>query len=326
MYLYVLSSTIPAKVFNMPQKNEWKPFPQPPNLTDKNIFFGTSGYYFDDWLGRFNPPTGHSDPDSRDRLKFYLKYFPLVEINQTFYREIEPAWFETFLQKCKNNTRIVIKVHRSISHNKYWNFKAVRPLMEHHVAIVKEAIKSKNFYSFLIQLDDRVIFSPNRLEYLKNVSKIALTGGADVHIELRNISWHQLEVLQQFQDHGIGICNTEIPPVDSSIFPLKAYATSPKGYLRYSGKNLNHWRQQFSYKLTRKEQTEARNLRYNYYYSKSELQNRLKDQIRLRQKTESVAVAFNNHYNAAAVENAITNMQLIDTHLKASIPIEGAIK
>jgi uncharacterized protein YecE (DUF72 family) len=56
--------------------------------------------------------------------------------------------------------------------------------------------------------------------------------------------------------------------------------------------------------------------RYNYRYSMDELKDRAKGQIAVRQKTESVAVAFNNHYEAAAVENAIINMSLIDEILK----------
>jgi len=294
---------------------QWHPFPYPPNLSTNHFYFGTSGYHFDDWIGKFNPPKHHLDPDAKDRLRFYLRYFDFIEINQTFYREIDPSWFNGFLDRCNQNTQITVKVHRDISHNWRWDLDVAKTLMDRHVIAVSEGLRSNRFFSFLIQLEDRVAYSPKRLKYLLGVSQVALLAGLDVHIEFRNISWHQLDILQELKDLNNGICNTEIPPIDQSIFPLKSYATSSKGYVRYSGRNIANWRQDARKPKTRKEQILARNNRYDYRYSENELKARTTGQIALRQKTDCVAVAFNNHYEAAAVENAISNMKMIDEML-----------
>lgn len=291
------------------------PFPLPPNLSNEAFFFGTSGYHFDDWIGIFNPPKGHPDPDAGDRFKFYLRYFGFVEINNTFYREPDPAWFNNFINKCRPDTQISVKVHKKISHNWNWKWQEVEPLMTQHVDAVQEVSRTKRFFSFLIQLEDRVTYTEQRLHYLSRISDIALAEGLDVHIEFRNRTWHQHHILQHLKDRNIGICNTEIPQVNESIYPLKSYATSHKGYIRYSGRNTKNWHQDNQKQKSRKEQIEARNKRYDYRYSTNELRERIKGQIALRQKTECVAVAFNNHYEAAAVENAIANMNLIDETL-----------
>ena len=306
---------------NTPQP--WDPLPIPPSLSKEKFYFGTSGYHFDYWVGKFNPPKHSPDPDARDRLRFYLRYFDFIEINQTFYRPIEAVWFGKFLNRCNDNTQITIKVHRGISHNWRWDLDVGKNLMDLHVSAVQEALRSNRLFSFLIQLEDRVTYSPRRLNYLICVSQIALNAGIDVHIEFRNITWHRFEILDALKNLNIGICNTEIPRVDRSIFPLKTYATSRKGYLRYSGRNTRHWRQVSPDALSRKEQIVSRNKRYNYLYSDFELHTRVAGQIALRGKTECVAVAFNNHYDAAAVENALTSMRLVDEILRHADPGEG---
>ena len=290
----------------------WMPFPTPPNLSKNNYLFGTSGYHFDDWIGVFNPPRGHPDPATDNRFQFYLRYFGFVEINHTFYREPDPAWFSKFLIQCKENTQISVKIHKTISHNWNWDWHKIEPLMIRHVTAVQEVAKTNRFYSFLIQLEDRVTYNERRLEYLSHISEIALLEGLDVHIEFRNITWHQHHILQHLKDRNIGICNTEIPQINRSIFPLKSYATSRKGYIRYSGRNIKNWRQNYQRQRTRQDQINARNKRYDYRYSIEELKERAQGQLAVRQKTDCVAVAFNNHYDAAAVENAITNMNLVD--------------
>ena len=47
-----------------------------------NVWIGTSGYSYPDWVGEFYP-TGLP---SGKMLGWYSRFFPLVEINFTFYR------------------------------------------------------------------------------------------------------------------------------------------------------------------------------------------------------------------------------------------------
>ena len=54
-----------------------------------------------------------------------------------------------------------------------------------------------------------------------------------------------------------------------------------------------------------------RNARYDYEYSDQELLQRSKGQLVLRTKTSLLAIAFNNHFQAKAVRNAIKNMRIL---------------
>lgn len=294
----------------------------PPDISQSGFRIGTSGYYYDDWVGRFNPPivrgkrlTSLSDEERKDqdRLQFYQKYFRFVEINNTFYREPMLSSFLDMEKRSHPDTQYTVKVHRDISHTRSWNKEKSAAMMRDHITAVSPLIETGRFYSFLIQLEDHLCRSQERLDYLLTVSSEAVKKKIDVHIEFRHNSWHNRHVLQSLKDSGVGICNTEIPPVPHA-FPLKAYATTDKGYVRYSGRNTAHW-VPTKKAGTAKERLEQRNNRYNYLYSKEELTERVKGQITLSRKTGEVAVAYNNHFQTKAILNAIQNINLIKMKL-----------
>jgi uncharacterized protein YecE (DUF72 family) len=279
---------------------------------------GISGYYFDDWIGIFNPPklsarslatASEEDKQNQDRLRFYERYFSFVEINNTFYAEPSLAHFLGIAERSKESMKFSVKVFKEISHTKTWDVATGRDLIKRHITAVSPLVETGRFYSFLIQLEDHLLRSRKVLDYLLAVASEAVTMHIDVHIEFRHISWHDLNVLTALKNAGIGICNTETPPV-AHAFPLKSYATTDKGYIRYSGRNLDNW-----YPVARatssREKIVSRNNRYDYLYTDEELRERAQWQIALSKKATIVVVAYNNHYKAQAVRNAITNLELL---------------
>jgi uncharacterized protein YecE (DUF72 family) len=302
----------------MPILDKWKPPEIPPDLSRHGFYVGTSGYYFDDWLGLFNPPrvparqqkylTDDQKAD-QDRLRFYQKYFGFVEINSSFYTEPVLESYLDIEKRSKETTLFTVKVNRKISHEREPETDRGVELMEQHITAVSPLIETGRFYSFLIQLEDHNQRSLKKLDYLLAVSEAAVRKKIDVHIEFRHKSWHNEHVLQKLKDYGVGICNTEIPRF-SHTFPLKAYATTDKGYVRYSGRNSDNWYPKQK-AATSKERTAQRNRRYDYMYSEQEIKSRVENQIKLSKKTNATAVAYNNHYRIQAVLNAITNLKML---------------
>lgn len=282
----------------------------PPDLTPKGFLFGTSGYYFDDWVGVFNP-RGQSP---EQRLSFYGQYFKFVEINNTFYRPPDPSWIEKLIHRTPHMV-FALKVHREISHTRNWNISQGERMMEDFVNRVYPLQNAGCLYSLLIQLEDRVEYSSRRLRYLEKVGMVAVSANIDIHIEFRHKSWNDFDAIHALKSANIGMCNTEIPRFNHA-FPLKSYATTTKGYLRYSGLNQKAWYPATTSRPTSREKLEARNARYNYLYTTDQLKERIKGQLDLRNKTNFTAVAFNNHYCASAVVNAIKNMRLLDQLLR----------
>ena len=300
----------------------WQPLEIPPDITRQGFFIGTSGYYYDDWIGVFNPPKVSAaasrtlTEDQRadaDRLRFYQKYFSFVEINNTFYREPLLEHFLDIERRSAAGMRYSVKVHKDISHTRDDDIARGQDLMRGHIAAVSPLVETGRFFSFLIQLEDHVYRSRKKLDYLLGVAAEAVRMRIDVHIELRHISWHDANVLQALKDAGVGICNTEIPAVDHA-FPLKAYATIDKGYIRYSGLNRAKWYPDKK-PASAREKIAARNARYDYDYSGEEILARAEGQMALHNKTTSVAIAFNNHFQGKAIRNAITNIKLLKQKL-----------
>ncbi len=306
-----------------PAPPAWKPMEIPPDITAQGFYIGTSGYYFEDWIGVFNPPKPRRSQkletiaakEDFDRLRFYQKYFRFVEINASFYTEPSQQTYLDIERRSLINSLYVVKVHQSVSHTKEWDAQKSRGTMKRYLEAVAPLVETGRFYSFLIQLEDHNEHSLRKLDYFLAVCEPAVQRKIDVHIEFRNRTWHREAVLAKLKDFGIGICNTDIPPFPH-VFPLKAYATTPKGYIRYSGRNMESWYPATKAK-TAQERIMQRNSRYDYRYSNSEIRENVAAQLTLGQKTNIVAAAYNNHYNAQAVVNGIENIKVLNERLRA---------
>jgi uncharacterized protein YecE (DUF72 family) len=302
----------------------WQPFPIPPDLSGTAIYIGTSGYYYDDWIGVFNPPkrsaktlgrATEKERNDQDRLRFYQNYFSFVEINHTFYQEPQRGHMADIEERSKEGMLYAVKVHKEISHSRDCDVRKGQELMGRYVAATGPLIENGRLFSFLIQLEDRWYRTSQRLDYLLYVAQEAVTRRLDVHIEFRHASWHAAPVLQALKDTGVGICNTDIPPIRHA-FPLRAYVTTDKGYIRYSGRNVENWYPSAK-PTTAAGRIATRNARYDYSYSEQELKKLVEGQLTLMKKTGSMAVAYNNHYQAKAIRNAIDNIKKLKHFLEA---------
>ena len=205
----------------------WEPLTPPPDLQAEGFFFGTSGYYFDDWVDSFYPP-GLS---VSNRLGYYATYFQFVEINSTFYRPQPKSWFEALTNRVPN-MQYTIKVHRDISHTLRWDTETGKRLLYDQLEAAEPLFQARKLYSLLIQLEDRLEYSSDRLRYLEKVASLAVDNGVDVHIEFRHISWHNFDILHALKSAGIGVCNTDIPKFDH-VFPnpVRVFANSVNVFL-----------------------------------------------------------------------------------------------
>jgi uncharacterized protein YecE (DUF72 family) len=76
------------------------------------IFVGTSGWQYDSWKGAFYP---HGLPQ-RAWLEHYATVFPVVEVNNTFYRLPKDDTFERWRERSPPDFLFVLKASRYITH------------------------------------------------------------------------------------------------------------------------------------------------------------------------------------------------------------------
>jgi uncharacterized protein YecE (DUF72 family) len=80
----------------------------------QKIHIGTSGFYYDHWIGRCYP----EDISKRDLLLFFAKNFKTVEINSTFYHLPKQSTIAHWLEATPDDFIFALKANRSITHRK----------------------------------------------------------------------------------------------------------------------------------------------------------------------------------------------------------------
>src|SRR5438132_10075491 len=81
-------------------------------MDQKQIWIGTSGYSYPDWVGGFYPP--NTRPNRM--LAYYCGHFPLVELNFTYYRLPTPGMLARLVEQTPPGFQFLVKLPRSLSH------------------------------------------------------------------------------------------------------------------------------------------------------------------------------------------------------------------
>src|SRR5205814_10562919 len=76
------------------------------------IWIGTSGYSYPDWVGGFYPRGTRPNR----MLDHYCGHFPLVELNFTFYRLPTPSMLARLADQTPAGFQFLVKMPRSLSH------------------------------------------------------------------------------------------------------------------------------------------------------------------------------------------------------------------
>ena len=69
------------------------------------IYFGTSGFSYDDWVGNFYPP----GMPKRDWLIYYAREFDACEVNSSFYALPKPSVLKGMVDKTGEGFQFSIK-------------------------------------------------------------------------------------------------------------------------------------------------------------------------------------------------------------------------
>ncbi len=78
-----------------------------------NILVGTSGWSYKEWKGSFYP----AKLPAEEMLRFYGGHFPVVEVNNSFYRIPAERILAGWAQQVPETFRFVMKASRRITHN-----------------------------------------------------------------------------------------------------------------------------------------------------------------------------------------------------------------
>lgn len=252
-----------------------------------SVRVGTSGYSFEDWRGPFYP----GDIEKGKMLDFYVKHFPTVEINSTYYRIPHRRVFENMLAKAPEGFDFMVKVPQSLTHKREdiskdsMDFKeAVRPLSD---AGRLSGVLAQFPYSFR--------FSPAGLDYLCRCRDELAPH--PIYVEFRHNGWVNRTMYDRLVAESIGYVSVDEPSLPGLLNP-DCFATMDTAYIRLHGRNAEHW-------------WKGGALRYDYLYSPDELASWLEKITKIIAKGKKAYVFFNNCHLGQAAGNARDFVQML---------------
>src|SRR5688500_3973142 len=192
------------------------------------IFIGTSGWHYSDWVGLFYPP----DMTGYHELTYHARFFNTVENNSSFYRVASEAAYKTWGKMTPIGYRFSIKLNKQITHiSKLQVTDEVRERAG-YILDTTQVLGAK-IGALLIQLPASFTFDLKRLEtflefFIKEVRSRPFV--FDLAIEFRNRYWFTDETYALLRKYNIALV-----AADSSRYPGVREVTADIAYIRMHG-------------------------------------------------------------------------------------------
>ena len=271
------------------------------------IRFGPAGWSYPDSPGHLYPA---GVPARFDALQFLAGYFDTIEVNATFYRPQPARSFASWVRRVTANPqfRFTVKLWQRFTHERTGAWTA------EEIAQVVDGLQVLRDAGRLGALLAQFPWSFKPTGATRDVlARLADTfRGWPLVVEVRHGAWGRDEELGRLRDLGVGIANIDQPLIGQSLTPA-AHATSAVGYVRFHGRNYEHW---FG------EQEDAAQ-RYDYLYSAKELAPWV-ERIRALGATDGVAdvyVISNNHFEGKGPANALMLRAMLERRKAKAPPV-----
>jgi len=249
---------------------------------------GPAGWDYDDWEGIVYPA---KKPKGFDPLAYLAEYFDAIEINSTFYRPPSPRAAASWVRRTDQNARFkfTLKLYQKFTHERRGITAEDEAAFRAGVEPIAEAGK---LGCVLMQFPWSFKYFPENSLYLKRL--IERFKDWPLVLEVRNASWANEVVYELLAERGVGFCNIDQPRSREQLQPTQL-ATSPVGYVRLHGQNIENWFKEDA----------GRDERYNYYYSIEELEPWVERIRAVTAQADETYVVTNNHYRGQSVANAL---------------------
>jgi len=207
-----------------------------PDLPD-NLILGTSSFSWPDWNGVFYP----KDLPAAERLGFYARHFPAVEVDTTFYRMPTRSMLGNWVRRTPETFRMALKVPREITHDAQLD--DCRAATAEFLDVT--AILGPRRGPLLLQFpyvakgqDEEEYRTGDRFYERLSGWLDDWSGAADWVVEIRNQTWLNRRLLALLRNHGVPLALTAYYTMPSlagmqrdELDPL----TGPLAYVRFLG-------------------------------------------------------------------------------------------
>lgn len=263
------------------------------------IYIGTAGWSYPDWEGIVYPAQLKK---TQHPVEYLAQFLDMVEINTSFYGHIKPEWGKLWSHKARGvNPRFLFtaKLNRAFTHSpmavvESTSVETLRatPDDERLVKAGLDSLAIENTLGALLAQFPISFKNTNaNRDYLETV--IGRFHEYPLVVEVRHNSWTNEGTLRYFAAKGVSFCNIDQPLIGKAVGPSE-HVTAPVGYIRLHGRNYQQW---FD--------SDSRNDRYNYLYTKAELEGWKGRLDAISRKAQKIFVVANNHFEGKAAVNAL---------------------
>lgn len=261
------------------------------------IFVGTSGWKYDDWIGKFYP----EDIPKNRLLQYYSTYFRTVEVNFSYYIMPNRYTLSAIARNVPRDFVFTIKLNSVFTHQKdLLNPYLEVPLKERDEFLrAVEVMRSEGKVDTLLaQFPQSFRFSTRNLEYITKLGRAF--SGFNLAVEFRSKDWYNGVVYEVFKRENLTFVSVDEPEIPV-LPPRELIVTNRIGYIRLHSRDASKW-------------YGGEKLRYDYYYQDCELMEWI-DKIKASWGFEKLYVFFNNCHNGQAAENALRFKKLVSVEL-----------
>ncbi|MCS6851226.1 MAG: DUF72 domain-containing protein [Gemmataceae bacterium] len=250
------------------------------------LWVGTSGFSYPDWVGTFYPAglrPGHM-------LRFYARHFPLVELNFSFYRVPTADQLRHMADQVPAGFQFLVKLPRTLTHE-------ARPDDLPAFRAAADALRQRGQLSALLaQLPQSVHAGPEPRRWLEHLR--AELAGFPLAVEFRHRSWARADVSSWLRRQDIILVAVDVPDIPR-LYPRGLDRSGPTVYVRFHSRRADHW-------------YASDKLRYDYDYSDAELSEWVTALADEAQHIDRAYLLFNNCQRSHAVVNAQRMRQLLE--------------
>jgi uncharacterized protein YecE (DUF72 family) len=249
------------------------------------LWIGTSGYSYGEWVGDFYPP----GTSSAAMLGYYATRFPLVELNFTYYRVPTRLDLDRIAARVPVGFQFLVKLHQALSHEQDLS----------GAAAFRDAVQGLQergqLLGLLCQYPQRFHQTDENRQHVERLAKEF--SRHTLAVEFRHNSWHRADVPHWLCESGLHFVSVDAPAIPA-LYPTGLVQSSRLIYVRLHSRRASSW-------------YASDHDRYDYSYSDPELLEWLKALRTAREQADRALVLFNNCRRAQAAANAERFEQLL---------------
>lgn len=266
----------------------------------------------------FYPSTYNSARMRSQRISYYAQFFPLVEVDSTFYAMQPERNFKLWAERTPEHFTFNVKAYGELTwHHRDGDKRVVTPsaeTFERFTAMIQPLRDAGKLGAAHFQFPPWFTYGDEQREYLGTLRDFLPDD--KLAVEFRHRSWlepeHRDFTFGLLREHGLSYVMVDEPQIGSGSVPPVVAVTDPRlAMVRFHGRNRRTW-------YVRDAASSAD--RFDYLYTKPELAEWVPRVEQIADATAEVHLLTNNNRSNYAIVNAFDLAELLQVPLPLPPP------